>query len=180
MAWRRRAAAPPQPLTTLVPPTAAGAPSSSPRSATAEAVTNGIVTSPIFRLSYDTDNVRGRNAAVGLRAGCSARLCWVSGRLPAPPARYPTLPRGRAVGARARRAAESLHTVFGMREQRAPLPAQPARRAAAPEDCAPPPPGCAPPCPRPPQESPDLTRSWKKTMKIAVTGAAGQISNHLL
>ncbi|PRW60328.1 Malate dehydrogenase [NADP] chloroplastic [Chlorella sorokiniana] len=53
--------------------------------ATAEAVTNGIVTSPLFRLSYDTDN-----------------------------------------------------------------------------------------------EHPDLTRSWKKTMKIAVTGAAGQISNHLL
>ncbi|KAL4421594.1 hypothetical protein ABPG75_010885 [Micractinium tetrahymenae] len=29
-------------------------------------------------------------------------------------------------------------------------------------------------------EHPDLTRSWKKTMKVAVTGAAGQISNHLL
>ena len=32
----------------------------------------------------------------------------------------------------------------------------------------------------PAQEHPDLTRSWKKTMKIAVTGAAGQISNHLV
>ncbi|EFN59784.1 hypothetical protein CHLNCDRAFT_29326 [Chlorella variabilis] len=29
-------------------------------------------------------------------------------------------------------------------------------------------------------ESPELTKSWKKTMKVAVTGAAGQISNHLL
>ena len=30
------------------------------------------------------------------------------------------------------------------------------------------------------QENPALTSSWKKTLKVAVTGAAGQISNHLL
>ena len=30
------------------------------------------------------------------------------------------------------------------------------------------------------QEDPKLTSTWKKTMKVAVTGAAGQISNHLL
>ena len=30
------------------------------------------------------------------------------------------------------------------------------------------------------QEDPTLTSTWKKTMKVAVTGAAGQISNHLL
>lgn len=30
------------------------------------------------------------------------------------------------------------------------------------------------------QEDPNLTKSWKKTMRVAVTGAAGQISNHLL
>jgi malate dehydrogenase (NADP+) len=29
-------------------------------------------------------------------------------------------------------------------------------------------------------EAPELTKNWKKTMKVAVTGAAGQISNHLL
>lgn len=46
-----------------------------------------------------------------------------------------------------------------------------------------PPPLSAAPClPATPQlqESPDLTSSWKKTLKVAVTGAAGQISNHLL
>ena len=30
------------------------------------------------------------------------------------------------------------------------------------------------------QEDPALTRNWKKTVHIAVTGASGQISNHLL
>ena len=30
-------------------------------------MTNGIVTSPLFRLSYDTDNVRGRPAAASQR-----------------------------------------------------------------------------------------------------------------
>jgi hypothetical protein len=30
------------------------------------------------------------------------------------------------------------------------------------------------------QEDPSLTRTWKKTIKVAVTGASGQISNHLL
>jgi len=30
------------------------------------------------------------------------------------------------------------------------------------------------------QEDPSLTRSWKKTIRVAVTGAAGQISNHLV
>lgn len=29
-------------------------------------------------------------------------------------------------------------------------------------------------------EDPSLTRTWKKTIKVAVTGASGQISNHLL
>lgn len=31
-----------------------------------------------------------------------------------------------------------------------------------------------------PQEDPGLTKTWKKTIKVAVTGASGQISNHLL
>jgi hypothetical protein len=31
-----------------------------------------------------------------------------------------------------------------------------------------------------PQEDPALTRNWKKTVHVAVTGASGQISNHLL
>lgn len=30
------------------------------------------------------------------------------------------------------------------------------------------------------QEDPNLTKTWKKTLQIAVSGAAGQISNHLL
>jgi malate dehydrogenase (NADP+) len=30
------------------------------------------------------------------------------------------------------------------------------------------------------QEDPILTKTWKKTIKVAVTGAAGNISNHLL
>jgi hypothetical protein len=30
------------------------------------------------------------------------------------------------------------------------------------------------------QEDNDVIKTWKKTMKVAVTGAAGQISNHLL
>jgi hypothetical protein len=30
------------------------------------------------------------------------------------------------------------------------------------------------------QEDPALTRNWKKIVKVAVTGASGQISNHLL
>ena len=30
------------------------------------------------------------------------------------------------------------------------------------------------------QEDPLLTRTWNKTVRVAVTGAAGQISNHLL
>jgi hypothetical protein len=30
------------------------------------------------------------------------------------------------------------------------------------------------------QESPETTKSWKKTMKVVVTGAAGAIANHLL
>jgi hypothetical protein len=35
--------------------------------------------------------------------------------------------------------------------------------------------------PHPPlQEDPALTRNWKKTVHVAVTGASGQISNHLL
>ena len=38
-------------------------------------------------------------------------------------------------------------------------------------------PACLLPCL---QEDPNLTSTWKKTMKVAVTGAAGQISNHLL
>lgn len=39
------------------------------------------------------------------------------------------------------------------------------------------------PCTRTPahtQEDPSATESWKKTIKVAVSGAAGQISNHLL
>ena len=31
-----------------------------------------------------------------------------------------------------------------------------------------------------PQEDPRLTATWKKTIRVAVSGAAGQISNHLL
>ena len=31
-----------------------------------------------------------------------------------------------------------------------------------------------------PQEDPSLIATWKKTIRIAVSGAAGQISNHLL
>ena len=31
-----------------------------------------------------------------------------------------------------------------------------------------------------PQEDPRLTATWKQTIKVAVSGAAGQISNHLL
>ncbi len=31
-------------------------------------MTNGIVTSPLFRLSYDTDNVRGRPVAASQRS----------------------------------------------------------------------------------------------------------------
>lgn len=30
------------------------------------------------------------------------------------------------------------------------------------------------------QEDPSLTKTWKKTIKVAVTGASGNISNHLL
>ena len=30
------------------------------------------------------------------------------------------------------------------------------------------------------QEDPSLTKAWKKTIHVAVTGASGQISNHLL
>jgi hypothetical protein len=30
------------------------------------------------------------------------------------------------------------------------------------------------------QEDPSLTKAWQKTVKVAVTGASGQISNHLL
>lgn len=30
------------------------------------------------------------------------------------------------------------------------------------------------------QEDSDVIKTWKKTIKVAVTGAAGQISNHLL
>lgn len=30
------------------------------------------------------------------------------------------------------------------------------------------------------QEDPSLTKNWQKTVKVAVTGASGQISNHLL
>ena len=30
------------------------------------------------------------------------------------------------------------------------------------------------------QEDPRLTATWKKTIRVAVSGAAGQISNHLL
>ena len=30
------------------------------------------------------------------------------------------------------------------------------------------------------QEDPRLTATWKQTIKVAVSGAAGQISNHLL
>ncbi len=31
-----------------------------------------------------------------------------------------------------------------------------------------------------PQEDKSLTRNWKKTIKVAVTGASGNIANHLL
>jgi hypothetical protein len=30
------------------------------------------------------------------------------------------------------------------------------------------------------QEDPSLTKAWQKTVRVAVTGASGQISNHLL
>lgn len=30
------------------------------------------------------------------------------------------------------------------------------------------------------QEDPSLTQAWQKTVKVAVTGASGQIANHLL
>jgi hypothetical protein len=30
------------------------------------------------------------------------------------------------------------------------------------------------------QEDPSLTRNWQKTVRVAVTGASGQIANHLL
>jgi hypothetical protein len=36
------------------------------------------------------------------------------------------------------------------------------------------------PPPNHPQEDPGLTRNWNKTIKVAVTGASGNISNHLL
>lgn len=31
-----------------------------------------------------------------------------------------------------------------------------------------------------PQEDPSLTQNWQKTVRVAVTGASGQIANHLL
>lgn len=83
------------PLLTVYRPPAGS--SSSRSTATAEAVTNGIVTSPLFRLSYDTDNVRGRPAAAG--QGWDARQAAPCARcLPAcwPQAHNPTLPRGPA------------------------------------------------------------------------------------
>lgn len=30
------------------------------------------------------------------------------------------------------------------------------------------------------QEDPSLTKAWQKTVRVAVTGASGQIANHLL
>lgn len=169
--------------------------SSSRSAATAEAVTNGLVTSPLFRLSYDTDNVRGRPAADGyLWAVRNLRPC--TGCLPTcwPQAGNPTLPRGRAGGVRTLcclpcmpAGVEGRRCSQGRPEQRG----FPSCRAGRPDT---PQPGMHAAAHIPPpalrvttrlrlsvvQEHPDLTRTWKKTMKIAVTGAAGQISNHLV